>query len=150
MTIDEVIAFVRAQTLGVVSTVGPDKQPQAAVVGVAVTDRCEFVFDSVETSRKIRNLRADPHIAVTAGGSMQDERTVQCDGIADEPTGAELERIRNAYFARYPDGRDRLSWPGITHVRVTPRWLRFSDYNQTPPLIVEWAIDGAGNRSILT
>lgn len=145
MTIDDVIAFIRAQTLGVVSTLGPDHQPQSAVVGIAVTERCELVFDSADSSRKIRNLRANPRVAVTIGGSMQDERTVQCDGVADEPAGAELERIRDTYFASYPDGRDRLSWPGITHVRVRPSWLRFSDYNQSPPLIVEWTFDDAGN-----
>jgi hypothetical protein len=37
----------------------------------------------------------------------------------------------------YPDGRDRLIWPGITHVRVHPLWLRLSDFNSDPPRIVE-------------
>ena len=42
--------------------------------------------------------------------------------------------------ASYPDGLARLVWPGITHVRIRPRWLRFSDFNQRPPLIVEGVV----------
>ena len=41
------------------------------------------------------------------------------------------------YLRTHPDGRDRLSWPGITHVRVRPTWIRYSDFTQDPPLIVE-------------
>jgi len=144
MTVDDVVAFIRTQMLGVVATNGPDGQPQAALVGIAVSDRCELIFDAAAASRKVRNLRLDAHIAVVIGGNSLDERTVQCDGIADEPTGAELDRIREVYFARYPSGRDRLAWEGITHVRVRPHWLRYSDYNQSPPLIVEAATDARG------
>ena len=38
----------------------------------------------------------------------------------------------------YPDGPSRLSWPGIMYVRVRPTWIRYSDYNVDPPLIVEF------------
>lgn len=138
MTLDEVRRFLSSQTLGVVATLGPTGQPQAALVGIAVSDHLELIFDSVDSSRKLHNLRRDARVAVVVGGSMSDERTVQCDGIADEPTGAELARIRELYFERYPDGRERLRWPGITHIRVTPHWVRWSDYNAAPPVIAEW------------
>ncbi|MGH7626111.1 MAG: hypothetical protein ACREOJ_12440 [Gemmatimonadaceae bacterium] len=49
-----------------------------------------------------------------------DERTVQFEGIADEPVGVELERIQETYFAAWPDGPPRASWPGITYFRVRP------------------------------
>lgn len=149
MTLDDIVDFIAGQTLGVVATVGPDGQPQAAAVGIAVTERAELIFDSVDSSRKVRNVRRDRRVAVVVGGSMEDERTVQVDGVADEPDGAEGERIREAYFRRYPDGRGRLSWAGITHVRVVPHWLRWSDYNVTPPVIEEWrrAEDGTLRRT---
>ena len=35
---------------------------------------------------------------------------------------------------------DRLAWPGITYVRVTPTWMRFCDYTVMPPSIVEWSM----------
>ncbi|WP_437543603.1 hypothetical protein WME97_33470 [Sorangium sp. So ce367] len=47
------------------------------------------------TPRKYRNLRAAPHIALVIG--WDDEITAQIEGIADFPTGTELERVRECY-----------------------------------------------------
>lgn len=145
VALGHVALFIAGQTLAVVSTLGPEGEPQAAVVGVAVSDRIELIFDSVDTSRKVRNLRRDPRVAMVIGGTMQDERSVQVDGVADEPGGAEGNRIRAAYFARWPDGRERLAWAGITHVRVIPLWVRWSDYTVVPPVIIEWSLQSDGS-----
>ncbi|WP_455351307.1 pyridoxamine 5'-phosphate oxidase family protein [Streptomyces sp. SYSU K217416] len=132
---NELIWFLRRHKLAIQASVTPDGAPQAAVVGFAVSDGLEIVFDTVETTRKYRNLRADPRIALVIGWG--DEVTAQIEGVADFPTGSELERIRACYFSAWPDGRDRLTWPGITHVRVRPTWVRLSDFTRDPPLIVE-------------
>lgn len=131
---DELIRFLRSHNLAVQASTGTDGAPQAAVVGVAISDALEIVFDTLETTRKYRNLRADPRIALVIGW---DEITAQIEGFADFPTGRELDRIRECYFVAYPDGRQRLAWPGITHVRVRPTWVRYSDFAQDPPRIVE-------------
>jgi general stress protein 26 len=135
VTRDEVVAFLRRHKLAVQASVAPSGAPQAAVVGFAVSDELEIVFDTVTTSRKYRNLRADPRIALVIG--WDHEITAQIEGIADFPVGAELDRVRECYFLAYPDGRDRLTWPGITHVRVRPTWVRYSDFARDPPLIYE-------------
>ena len=129
---NELIRFLRRYKLAVQASVAADGTPQAAVVGIAVSDRLEIIFDTLESTRKYRNLRADPHIALVIG--WDDEITVQLEGVVDFPTGAELERIRECYFITYPDGRDRLAWPGITHARVRPTWLRYSDFNKQETL----------------
>jgi hypothetical protein len=67
------------------------------------------------------------------------EQTVQYDGVADRPSGAELERVRELYFSVYPDGRDRLSWAGLIHIRVRPTWLRYSDFTHSPETILEFS-----------
>jgi len=66
-----------------------------------------------------------------------EEQTVQCEGIADEPTGLELERIKAVYIATFPDGVARQSWPGLTYFRVRLRWARYSDFRTPDSLIVE-------------
>lgn len=142
--LEAVAQFVATQQLAVVATLGPDGAPQAALVGIALTNRFELVFDSVDSSRKIGNLRRDQRASAVIGGTMQDERTVQVDGIADEPTGDEAERIRDAYFRVWPDGRDRANWAGLTHVRITPLWLRFSDWTTAPVIVTEWTRSDAG------
>lgn len=130
--------FLRAHRLAVQATVSDDGGPQAAVVGYAVTDRFELVFDTLASTRKARNLRRNPKLALVIGGlKAGDERTVQYEGVADEPSGAELERLKQTYYAVFPDGRSRLSWPGLIYVRVRPSWIRYSDYNSDPPEIVE-------------
>jgi pyridoxine/pyridoxamine 5'-phosphate oxidase len=134
MTRDDLITFLRQHKLAVEASVAPGGSPQAAVVGYAVSDSLELVFDTLSTTRKHQNLRANPRIALVVGW---DEITAQIEGVADFPEGDELERIRQCYFTAYPDGRDRLAWPGITHVRVRPTWVRYSDYTRDPPHIVE-------------
>jgi PPOX class probable F420-dependent enzyme len=135
---DELMWFLRRYKLAVQATVAPDGTPQAAVVGFAVSDEFEIVFDTVETTRKCLNLRADPRIALVVG--WDDAITAQIEGVADFPTGPDRERLLAFYLAAYPDGRDRLAWPGITHVRVRPTWVRYSDFTQDPPLVEELTI----------
>lgn len=136
------LKFLRSHDLAVQASVSEIGQPQAAVVGFAITDEFEFVFDTVDSTRKIENLRKNPMIALTIGGlTDEDERTVQCNGIADEPAGTALDRLKDAYFSVFPDGRDRQSWQGITYVRVRPIWMRYSDFNSDPPEIDEFDFD---------
>jgi uncharacterized pyridoxamine 5'-phosphate oxidase family protein len=130
-----IIAFLRKHQLAVQASVSADGAPQAAVVGFAVSEAFEIIFDMLESHRKFRNLRQNPRIALVIG--WDDEKTVQLEGTVDFPTGAELARIRDVYFGPYPDGRDRLACPGITHARVRPTWVRFSDFTTNPPSIVE-------------
>ena len=146
MTREQLVAFIRRHRWGVVSSVAAEAdidsgRPQSAVVGVAVSDQLELVFDTLGSTRKARNLRRDPRIAVVIGWDQ--EQTVQVEGIADEPTGADLARVQSCYFAQFSDGPSRLSWPGITYFRVRPTWIRFSDFRAGSagaggePLVVE-------------
>jgi general stress protein 26 len=131
------LEFVRLHRLAVQTSVSTVGAPQAAVVGFAVTDQFEIVFDTLESSRKAENLRQRPRVALVIGGWVPgDERTVQYEGVVDEPSGSELERLKDAYYAVYPDGPSRLSWPGLIYVRIRPTWVRYSDYNRDPPEIV--------------
>jgi len=135
---ESLVAFLRSQHWAVEATVGAAAQPQAAIIGYAVTDKLELVFDTLATSRKAANLRTNPRIALVIGGWREAaEQTVQYEGMADFPTGAELVRLKEAYFKAFPDGPSRESWADITYVRVSPRWLRFSDFNVDPPRILE-------------
>jgi hypothetical protein len=135
----ELVRFLRRYRLAVEASVAPGGAPQAAVVGFGVSDACEIVFDTLATTRKARNLAADPRIALVIG--WDDQATAQIEGVVDFPSGDELARVREVYFAAYPDGRDRLAWPGIIHARVRPTWVRFSDYTVDPPRIVELGPD---------
>jgi hypothetical protein len=136
------LAFLRRHRLAVQASVSGANAPQAAVVGFAITDQFEIVFDTLESSRKGQNLRRNNRIALVIGGLVDgEERTVQYEGITDEPSGEELERLKRVYYEAYPDGPSRLTWPGLIYVRVRPTWIRYSDFSANPPEIVEFTND---------
>jgi len=144
-TMVELLAFLRAQRFAVQASRGPNDSVQAALIGIAVTDTLEIVFDTLATTRKARNLKLSPGIALVIGGWIPgDERTVQYEGIADEPAGTELDRLKETYFNAWPDGPSRAGWPGLTYVRVRPTWIRYSDFNRNPPLITEFSSEQLG------
>jgi PPOX class probable F420-dependent enzyme len=122
----ELLQFLRRHRICVETTVSGDGAPQAAVVGYAVTSDLEIVFDTLDTTRKLVNLRRDPRVALVVG--WDEEQTLQLQGLADEPQGEELTRLKEAYFDVYPDGIERQAWKGITIVRVRPTWARYSDF----------------------
>ena len=140
MTRGELLAFMRNYPLAVQTSVSSQGLHQAAVVGVAVGDAFELVFDTLQSTRKVINLSHNPRIAFVFGGwGAGEEQTIQYEGVADRPSGAELERVRELYFTVYPDGRERLSWPGLIHIRVRPTWLRYSDFTRSPESILEFS-----------
>ncbi len=132
----ELLSYMRAQAWAVEASVTPDGAPQAAVLGVAITDRWEILFDTLIQSRKHQNLVQSPRVAFVIG--WEHERTVQYEGIAAIPSDAELAEVQACYFNRFPDGTTRKSWPGIVYWRARPTWIRYSDFNASPPIIQEW------------
>jgi Pyridoxamine 5'-phosphate oxidase len=133
--------FIARHKYAVVSTIGPGLIPQSALVGIAVSPDLEVYFDTLETTRKIANLRHNPNVSLVIG--WENEQTLQLDGIADEPRGAELGRLKDCYFTAWPDGPERERWKGITYCRVRPQWLRYSSYLE-PQRVEEMRLSGAG------
>jgi hypothetical protein len=133
---------MRSHRYAVETTVSFDGAPQAAVVGIAVAASLEIVFDTLSSTRKARNISANPRVAFVIGGWVPgDERTVQYAGVADTPGGQELERLKGLYYETFPDGPDRVGWPGLVYVRARPTWLRYSDFNVDPPRVIELGED---------
>ncbi|MCW2757855.1 MAG: segregation and condensation protein [Nocardioidaceae bacterium] len=144
--IRDLVAFVRVRGLGVVATTGTDGEPEAALVGLAASDDGELIFDTSTTSRKYLNLLGRPRAAVVVG--WDDEVTLQVEGSADLPEGAERARCQEVYFEQYPDGRDRASSPEIGYVRIRPRWWRYSDFRPDSfcSEVTELSLGGGADR----
>jgi pyridoxine/pyridoxamine 5'-phosphate oxidase len=137
MDIGAVFHFIRQKRLAVVSTVHATGSPESALVGIAVTPANDIVFDTLRTTRKAINLVARPDVALVVG--WDDEMSVQIEGIARQPEGDDLVAVKAAYFAVWPDGRDRENWPNLTYFAIRPRWLRFSSFLM-PPEVVEFTM----------
>jgi general stress protein 26 len=126
MDVQEVFRFMNGERLAVQATVEEDGRPEAALLGFAVTPELEIVFDTVKSSRKYPNLKKNSRVAWVIGCTT--EVTVQYEGVAEELAGEELAKCKKVYFAAFPDGPARESWPGITYFVVRPKWVRFCDY----------------------
>jgi len=133
---DLVYQFIKQQQLGIVATTNKAHLPEAALIGVAVSVNLEIIFDTVTTSRKYHNILQNPKVALVIG--WDNETTIQYEGNA-EVLGhdTEAENLKDIYFRTFPDGRERAeTWPGLVHIKVTPQWLRYSNFNE-PPVIRE-------------
>ena len=136
MTKDVIHRFIDSQQFAVFSTISAvDGKPQSALVGIAIAPDFEIVFDTVRSSRKYRNLIQNPAASFVIGcaGAV----TVQFEGEARELMGSELASYQAIYFAKWPDGPERLSWPGITYIVVRPHWIRYSDFGARPAVVEE-------------
>lgn len=138
MTEADLYAFLTKCRLGVLGTISPNATPQSALVGIAVTQQLEIIFDTVSSSRKYPNLIARPSCAFVIGGWGTGEQTVQYEGEAQELKAPEIKRYQETYFKAWPDGPARMSWPGIVYFVVRPTWIRYSDYDQNPPFMREF------------
>jgi Pyridoxamine 5'-phosphate oxidase len=136
MTEADLYKFLVQCKLGVLSTIGDAQVPQSALIGIAATEDSEIIFDTVKSSRKYLNLIARPACSFVIGWTG--EQTVQYEGRAEELSGGELQRCQQVYFDAWPECRSHLSWPGIAYFVVRPRWIRYSDFDQNPPLIREF------------
>ena len=135
MTKEFLYDALRSYRLCVLASLSAEGRPEAALVGFAVTPGLEIVFDTVRTSRKYANLRADNRVALVIG--WKHETTVQFEGEIRElsPDPAD-DHYRETYYAVFPEGRQRAAeWTGLTHFLVRPQWVRYSNFN--PPQVIE-------------
>ncbi len=127
--------FAVAQKLAVLATVSPLGDPEAALMGVAVTPELEIVFDTFRANRKYANLKAHPRVAAVIGyGAV----SIQYEGIAEELKPDPEEHFLKLYYEAFPGGAQRHDLPGMTYFVIHPRWLRYCDYTQRPPVIREF------------
>ena len=135
----ELLTYLRSHRLGVLGTLSPSGEPQAALVGYAITDNLQILFDTVRTTRKYRNMKAKPQVSFTFGNTApatSEERTAQYEGIAEELTGAQLDALLTVYLAVWPECVVHQQWPDICWFVIRPRWIRYTDYDL--PLTQEW------------
>ena len=67
MTESDLHRFLLQCKLGVLGTIGGANMPQSALVGIAVTDNLEIIFDTLKSSRKYPNLIDRPACSFVIG-----------------------------------------------------------------------------------
>jgi pyridoxine/pyridoxamine 5'-phosphate oxidase len=98
MTRSDLYDFIAAHALGVLSSVSAEGMPQSALVGIAVTEELEIVFDTLDSTRKYKNLISNAKASFVVG--WEEETTVQFEGEAFLPVGEELERYKRVLLRK--------------------------------------------------
>jgi hypothetical protein len=136
----QLLDFIGKQPLAVLSTVGRDGRPQAALMNVAVMPDLSLMFETTCETRKFGNIERDPRVALVIGWGGQE--TLQYEGLAERPDGRRLEAARDAFIATFPAKAPDENWPGNNYFVVQPCWLRFSSYYR-PRFIGEYQMAGS-------
>ncbi len=130
MRLEEIFDIAKRKRFLIVSSVNESGAPEAALMGFALTQANEVVFDTLTSSRKAVNLSRNPATALVIG--WDDNISLQIEGEARRPVGDDLASAKAAYFHQWPDGRARETWPDIAYVVVQPKWIRYSNYSGAP------------------
>jgi len=133
LSLDGIVAFARANPLGVVATVGPDGTPEAALVDLITLDNGTVVFLAHRKARKVANLTSEGRVAMVIG--TEGPVTLQVEGHARVVEGEEREAWAARTSAVHPGAHvDRDDFALIV---VVPLWLRYYDSSARPPYIEE-------------
>src|SRR3984885_7663500 len=130
MTLEEVFDIAKTKRYLIVSTVNESGTPEAALMGFALTQANEVVFDTLSTSRKAVNLANTSAVALVIG--WDGDVSLQIEGVGRRPVGDDLASAKAAYFRQWPDGRARENWPNIAYVVVLAKWIRYSNFSGAP------------------
>lgn len=124
--------------LTVISTVSGDGMPESAVIEFGETESLELIFNTLNTSRKYKNLQKNPHVSFVIG--WDDKITVQYEGIVSELNGKDLETYQETFFEKNPDAKKWAQVKEISFFKVMPAWIRYSDLNTHPWNVFELKI----------
>jgi len=136
---ETIIAFIKTHTHCVLATVTKDGNPEAAIIEYVANDKGEIIFDTSTDYRKYKNLLNNQHIAI-AIGSGEENKGVQCEGIASLLQGEELIEAKKIYFAKRPEAKKWESDPTTIYFKVIPTWLRMRDYTTDPMMETEYLV----------
>ena len=119
--------FIRKHLYAVISTVSDKNMPESALIGIAVSEDLEIVFDTVNSSRKYKNILQNPNVAIVIG--WDNEVTLQLEGTARE-LSPEDTSYKELYFDVFPDAKIRAeTWEDVVHFVIKPNWVRYSNLN---------------------
>jgi pyridoxine/pyridoxamine 5'-phosphate oxidase len=114
--------------MAVVATASTSGKPEAALLGIAVSDAGELVVDTPNNARKLANIAENDQVAVVIGWT--DGVSVQVEGRIRVVTGDERRVYERIYTDQFPGSR--VTDPGFTVAVVTPEWGRRYDATTEP------------------
>lgn len=133
----DALAFLRSHSLGSLATISPEGMPRVRAVYYACDESLSVYFLTLENTRKVADIHADPHAAFTVTDASANQ-TIQIEGVFEEITDtATFGPILSELTARlFPEGQPAAP---ITHMdkakpvffKLVSSWVRFGDFSES-------------------
>lgn len=130
MNLSDVKQFLDQFHECVISTVGEAMQPESATVGLSCDENFTLMIATNQSTRKAKNLQSNQKVAIVVG--FEGPRTVQIEGTAQIVNKEDFNSRIQLHLDWVPSAKTYESEPGQTYYLITPTWLRFTDYTQSP------------------
>ena len=127
----KILEFIKKQRLMVLSTIDGTKS-ESAVVAFAQTNDLEIIFGTFSTYRKYKNLQTNKNVSLVIGWE-EDGISVQYEGVAEEVTGEERDKCREIQLNKIPESKKFANLEQQRYFKISPKWIRYSDFSTDPP-----------------
>ena len=132
----QALAFLKGNSLGVLSTVAPDGQPRSRTVYYASTDAFEIYFMTLAGTRKVEDINHESRAAFVVS-DPDAPRTLQIEGVLSaEPDTALIDpivkQLMDNFMKKGPDFAPltHLDPTTILFYKLTPTWVRLGNFKQ--------------------
>jgi len=130
-----VLDFMKSQKLAALATADERGKPEVAMVDFSETGDLEVVVTTLIIYRKYRNLSQNKNVALAIGGA--DNITVQYEGAATELSREEFKKFAAYHIAKNPIEEKFAAMPEARFFKISPTWIRYSNYAAKPNEIFE-------------
>jgi pyridoxine/pyridoxamine 5'-phosphate oxidase len=124
-----VLNLLKKEPHAVIATVDESGNPESALIGFGQTDELLLIIGTSNLSRKYKNIKNNPHVAVVIGG-WKDHITLQYEGKAVELSGEEKEALSEIYLMKVPESRKYKLLPDQCYFKIIPKWIRCTGYSK--------------------
>lgn len=128
----EILEYIRGQRVDVLSVEMLDGSPHGATLHFAHSaGPLAFVFLTDREYRKSEALfgKDVTRASFVIGSSEENMKTLQLDGEA-KLLDAGTEYLKEVYFDKFPDKREKFSGPEDFFFAFKPTWWRFTDWTR--------------------
>ncbi len=135
---EKIQTLLKSNTLMVLSTTNSRNQSQSALVAFTQTENFEIIFGTFCTTRKYANLKCNPSVSIVIGLDERLNKTIQIEGTAQEAaTLLQAKEWQSLQLKKNPASKKYASHQHQRYFKITPAWMRYSDFSKTTEEIFE-------------
>lgn len=135
-----VLDFLAKHRVCSLTTLLADGSPHAAALHYSHrSEPLALYFSTENTSKKCQALLDGKpgKASVVVGFSEEEWVTLQMDGEVRVVESSELPQVHELHYAKHPDSAKYKDDPATVFLVFTPSWWRSTDFNTTPPTILQ-------------